>query len=249
MMKYETRDLCTCGEWDETGVMGIHQDELLNDLEGNACRLGLSMPDRATASLAMWFPDDHGPTAACVTLMSEEFIAKRDPHFRGAGRDAFHRDTLVTVPGDRVTPWAIVNQIELASWRFHVSELRLDRWRWKDLAAEFDRRDLDIPVREFGQGFRDFSPAIDQFERHLRAPPPHRITRGTNRLLSDAVGFTQCVFDPMNGNRKPKAASHLCNIDPAVALLMALAEFPEKGEERVEAVFKCRRGTEERDHE
>ena len=228
MKNYETRDLCTCGEWDETGMMGVHQDELLNDLEGNACTLGLSMPDRATASLAMWFPDDHGPTAACVTIMSEEFIAKRDPGNLGAGRDTFHRDTLVTVPGDKVVPEAIVDQIEFAAARFRVSELRLDGYRCRDIASVFARRDIDIPIREFGQGFRDFTPAIEMFETHLRAPPPRRMTRGTNRLLSDAIGFTEVVFDPATGQRKPKAASHLCNIDPAVALLMALAEFPEE---------------------
>jgi hypothetical protein len=65
-----------------------------------------------------------------------------------------------------------------------VRALAFDRWRMDVLKAELARIGIDdaaLPLKEFGQGFRDMSPAIDSLEANLLNK---RIRHGMHPILT-----------------------------------------------------------------
>ena len=107
-------------------------------------------------------------------------------------------------------------------------ELRsdLERTIWHQFSrarAREDWRELDnigaqIPMKAFGQGFRDMSPAVDKLERLVAERKLHH---GGNPILNMCAAGAVVQTDPA-GNRKLHKAKSYSKIDGLVALAMAL---------------------------
>jgi phage terminase large subunit-like protein len=128
---------------------------------------------------------------------------------------------LTATPGASVDYAFVAQVIAEALSDMDVRALAFDRWRMDVLKAELTRIGIDdaaLPLKEFGQGFRDMSPAIDSLEANLLNK---RIRHGMHPILTWNAANAIAVKDPA-GNRKMDKSKATGRIDGLVALAMAI---------------------------
>lgn len=138
---------------------------------------------------------------------------------------------LEAVPGRTIDYEYIAREIGELHVSYNISALRFDRWRIDLLMREFhkigvdawiDGKDEPIPgglrLIEHGQGFRDFSPAVERLEDLLTE---YRIRHDNHPVLTMCATNTRITKDP-SGNRKFDKIKSTGRIDGLVALGMAL---------------------------
>ncbi len=105
---------------------------------------------------------------------------------------------------------AILGDVDLQAVAF-------DRWRIDVLRRELDRLGLDFPLVEWGQGFRDMSPALDALEAALLNG---EVAHGNHPVLTMCAANATTTKDPA-GNRKLDKSRPTGRIDGIQALAMA----------------------------
>lgn len=147
-------------------------------------------------------------------------------------RDQFRYDTLAamglleTSPGRTVDRDQIAMKIAELTERYNVLGLAYDRWRIEELLKAFDRIALaaqkgdgdGLKLIDWGQGFRDMSPAVDALEV---AVLDRTLEHPNHPILNFCIRNAIPVPDPA-GNRKLDKSKARFRIDLAVALAMAL---------------------------
>ena len=125
---------------------------------------------------------------------------------------------LRTTPGSTVDYEFVCREIvEIIGSRL-VEHIGFDRWRIDILKKEFERIGVELPLKEFGQGFKDMSPAIDALEAELLNG---RLRHGSNPVLDMCAANAVVIKDP-SGNRKLDKSKATGRIDGMVALSMAV---------------------------
>jgi phage terminase large subunit-like protein len=178
--------------------------------------LDLSSRNDLTA-LAMVAKDDDGIWHARV-----EFFAPRQGLADRAQRDRVPYDLWADRGLISTTPGASVDYdfiaARLSDLAGKVALIAFDRWRMDVLKAALGRIGLELPLQEFGQGFKDMSPALDTLEAELLQA---RIRHGGNPVLKWCAANAIAVKDPA-GNRKLDKSKSTGRIDGIVALAMAI---------------------------
>lgn len=98
-----------------------------------------------------------------------------------------------------------------------VQAIAFDRWRIDVLRRELDRMGLDLPLIEWGQGFKDMSPALDALEVALLN---NDVAHGNHPVLTWCAANATTTKDPA-GNRKLDKSRPTGRIDGIQALAMA----------------------------
>lgn len=125
---------------------------------------------------------------------------------------------LDITPGRAISKRVILQRLSGLCDFFDVMEVAYDRWRIEDLLAMANDDGITLPtMRPWGQGFRDMSPAVEQFERMLlngeMVHPGHKV-------LTYCVGNAVIEQDAAE-NRKLSKEKAVGRIDLAVAAVMA----------------------------
>ncbi|MYL98419.1 terminase large subunit [Novosphingobium sp. FGD1] len=159
-----------------------------------------------------------------AALLAEH--AKRDR----AAYDVWARQGLLeTCPGEIITPRLIALKIAELYETYDVRGLAFDRYHTSELLGHFDdiglavTKDDDaygaLKLVEWGQGFRDMSPAVTAFEE---AVVTKTLVHDSHPIQNMCVMNAMVVMDPA-GNRKLDKSASRFRIDGAVTLAMALA--------------------------
>lgn len=141
-----------------------------------------------------------------------------------AKRDRQPYDVWVKQGYMATTPGATVDYEYVASDLIHIlSQLNVrgiayDRWRIDILRKELTNLGAELPLFEFGQGFKDMSPAIDTLESELLNG---RIAHGNHPVLTMCAANAMITKDQA-GNRKLDKHKATGRIDGIVAMAMAL---------------------------
>ncbi|MGP9834219.1 terminase large subunit [Marinobacter sp. NSM] len=141
-----------------------------------------------------------------------------------AKRDRVPYDVWAREGWLRTTPGATVDYAFVAADMadimadLDVQVIGFDRWRMDVFKKELERLGLDFPMSEFGQGFKDMSPALDALEADLLNA---RIRHGMHPVLTMCAANAVVTKDPAN-NRKLDKHKATGRIDGMVALAMAL---------------------------
>lgn len=104
----------------------------------------------------------------------------------------------------------------------NVQAVAFDRWRFDILKKELTEIGIELPLIEFGQGFRDMAPAIDTLETMLLN---EQIAHGAHPVLTMCMANAKIEQDAA-GNRKLNKQKATGRIDGAVALAMAAGVTP-----------------------
>ncbi len=189
-------------------------------LQGRPCWAGLDLGStRDLTALVLVFPDDDGgfdvvPYFWCP----REALAERADRDR-VPYDVWSRQGLIEPTPGRSTDYGYIRRRlgEVAS-DFDVQAVAYDRWRIEDLRRDLDADGIGLRLTEWGQGYRDMSPAVDILESLVLA---RKLRHGGQRVLrwnaSNAV-----VEQDASGNRKLTKKRSRERIDGLVALAMAL---------------------------
>lgn len=180
--------------------------------------LDLSARNDLTALLA-GARDDDG-----VWHLKQWFFAPLDglhdrAHRDRAPYDLWHEKGLLTATPGASVDYGYVAAIlcELCD-DFDVVGIAFDRWRIDVLKTELARLGRELPLIEFGQGFKDMSPAIDALEAELLSG---RVRHGGHKILEWNAANAIAVRDPAH-NRKMDKSKSTGRIDGMVALAMLI---------------------------
>lgn len=125
---------------------------------------------------------------------------------------------LDTTPGRAISKRVILQRLSGLCDFFDVIEVAYDRWRIEDLLALASDEGITLPpMRPFGQGYKDMSPAVEQFERMLLNG---ELVHPGHKVLTYCVGNAVIEQDAAE-NRKLSKDKAVGRIDLAVAAVMA----------------------------
>lgn len=125
---------------------------------------------------------------------------------------------LRTTPGATVDYSFVAAEIAEILSGLDVRAVSFDRWRIAELKREFDRLDVELPLIEWGQGYRDQAPALDALEAELLNG---RIAHGGHPVLTmNAANCT--VSRDASGARKFEKSRSTGRIDGMAALANAM---------------------------
>ena len=187
-----------------------------NDL--TAVGAAIDLPDGRVAVYAQAFlPAD---TATELARLS------RAPYL-----DWIARGLMQTTPGSSIEYSFVAKYIVELCKKYDVRKIAFDRWRFEVLKAEILRIDENFDtsvLTPFGQGYKDMSPALDDFESKLLNA---KLLHGGSPLLRWA--FTNAVLEKdAAGNRKLSKKNSYGKIDPAVAVTMAVGSMSKSQEQQ-----------------
>ncbi|CAM5792746.1 terminase large subunit [Ottowia pentelensis] len=141
-----------------------------------------------------------------------------------AKRDRVPYDLWVKQGFLKTTPGATVDYEHVATGMLEimadldVRAIAYDRWRIDLLRKELGDLGADLPLIEWGQGFKDMAPALDALEAELLNG---RVAHGMHPVLSMCAA-NACVTKDPTGARKLDKSRTTGRIDGMQALAMAI---------------------------
>lgn len=134
---------------------------------------------------------------------------------------------LHTTPGATVDYEYVAQDIGAILSELDVRAIAYDRWRISLMQKEFDEMGISLPLVEFGQGFKDMSPALESLECELLNG---RVAHGAHPVLTMCASNAVTAKDPA-GNRKLDKHKATGRIDGMQALAMAFGAVPAEATE------------------
>ena len=132
--------------------------------------------------------------------------------------DLWHRQGfLKTTPGATVDYEHVATDMAEICADLNLQAIAYDRWRIDILKRELERVGIELPLIEWGQGFKDMAPALDHLEAELLNG---RIAHGNHPALSMCAANAIVTKDPA-GSRKLDKARATGRIDGLQAMAMA----------------------------
>lgn len=186
-------------------------------LVGRKCVLGLDLSATTDLTACVAFFPASGAVKAwfwCPEETLEEAERRDQVPYRLWARQGF----ITPTPGRTVDHDHVVHQLGEIAATYDVQGVAYDRWMVKHLKRRLDDEGVRLDLREWGQGFKDMSPALAALER---AVLEKRLHHAGHPVLDWNVGGAVTITDPA-GNRKVDKAKAVGRIDGLVALAMAV---------------------------
>lgn len=125
---------------------------------------------------------------------------------------------LNTTPGRAINKRIVLQKLSAMCEFFDVLAVAYDRWRIEDLLVIAEDEGISLPeMVPFGQGYKDMSPALENFERMLLS---NEIVHNGHPILTMCAGNAVTDSDPA-GNRKLDKQQATGRIDLIIAAVMA----------------------------
>ena len=128
-------------------------------------------------------------------------------------REGYMRAT----PGKTVDYDYVAQEIAEICSDLDLTSIAFDRWRIDIFKSSCERVGVDLPLAQFGQGYKDMGPAIEKLEEILINGQAYH---GMHPVLTMCAANATTVTDPA-GNRKLDKQKAIGRIDGMVALAMA----------------------------
>jgi len=160
-----------------------------------------------------------------------EFFAPLDGIKERSHRDRAPYDVwakkgyLTTTPGASVDYDTVAQRLCELCDEWDVAAIAFDRWRIDILRAALKRLGRELPLVEYGQGFRDMSPGLDALESALLNK---KMRHGAHPILTWCAANAIAVKDPA-GNRKLDKSKSTGRIDGMQVLAMAFGQAAKAG--------------------
>jgi phage terminase large subunit-like protein len=205
--------------------LGAQAPYTLADLRGRSCFAGLDLGSTQdlTACVLAFPPQDDGEPWRLWPLFwlpADTLLEKSDRDRQPYELWARQGHLLTTQGGRAVNRNAVAQQLAaaLSDYQIDLVAVAYDRWRIEDFRQVLADLDLSLPLVEFGQGYKDMSPAIDELERLLLNG---QLQHPGNPVLTWNAANAVLVQDPA-GNRKLAKDKATGRIDGIVAAAMAI---------------------------
>ena len=125
---------------------------------------------------------------------------------------------LELTPGRAISKRHVLQRLVQIAEQFEIVSVAYDRWRMADLVQLASDEGMTLPpLVEFGQGYRDMSPAVEAFETAILNKT---VAHNGHPVLTWCAANAVTTSDPA-GNRKLDKAKATGRIDLVVAAVMA----------------------------
>lgn len=124
---------------------------------------------------------------------------------------------LLTCPGATVNYEAVARLMASITPNINLINIAFDRYRMDVLKKEFERLGYEPPLYDWGQGFKDMSPALDAMEGFVLN---EKLKHDGNPVMNSCIASTIVSTNPA-GDRKLDKSKSSRRIDGTVALAMA----------------------------
>lgn len=236
-------------QWVESATPWIGRDVWMaaeeridpEQLRGRRCwgALDLSSTQDLTALDLMFEPTEDDPYWRLLPFfwlpeegLSEKAEKDRVPYL--AWRDA---GWLETTPGRAINKLHVIHRLADVASRFDIQAVAYDRWRIEDLKVLIESEGISLPpLIAFGQGFKDMSPALDEFERRLLNA---QLKHNGNPVMTWCAANAVTTSDPA-GNRKVAKDKATGRVDGIVAAVMATGATIKEDESEGPSVYESR---------
>lgn len=192
-------------------------------LRGRRCWGGLDLSSvRDLTAFALTFePIAEDPVWRLLVWfwLPEEGLADREDKDRVPYTKWVQDDWLETTPGRAVSRvYVLARLVEICDQFDGLESIGFDRWRIDDIQQLMVDNDITLPdFHEFGQGFKDMGPAVDEFERRLI---DGQVRHADSPVLTWNAANAVVVSDP-TGLRKLAKNKSTSRMDGIVAAVMA----------------------------
>src|SRR5262249_51560141 len=121
-------------------------------------------------------------------------------------------------PGRSIDKRYIVRRLAEVKQRYDLQAIAFDRWGTDELKRILEDEGIELPLIDFGQGYKDLGPAVNAMETLMLA---RKIRHDGHAVLRWNVSNAIVETDPA-GARKPSKRRSRERIDGLVALCMAV---------------------------
>lgn len=126
---------------------------------------------------------------------------------------------LIATPGATVDYEVVTDHLLALAERGTIRKVAFDRWRMGELQSCLSRREAELPLEPFGQGYVSMSPALDALEAEILNV---RIRHGGHPVLRMCAANAVVTRSAGSGDRKLDKAKATGRIDGMVTLTMAV---------------------------
>ncbi len=187
-------------------------------LAGKTCYAGLDLSStRDLSALALYFPDEGG-ALLLHTWCPKESLAEREETDRVPYRTWSKQGHIEATPGRAIDKRFIATRLAEAKARYDLRGVAFDRWGMADFRALLNVEGIELPLVDWGQGYKDMGPAVDAFEIAMLEG---KLRHGMHPVLRWTAGNLVYEMDPA-GARKPSKNRSIDRIDPMAATIMAI---------------------------
>lgn len=146
--------------------LGVERQMDLAAFRGRRCFAGLDLSGRRDLTAAgLFFPDADGGGDLFVEFWTpEEGLREREDQDRVPYLQWKREGWLQTTPGASVDYAFVVRRLGEMASQFEIASVGYDRYRIHDFRREAEAAGVALPLEEFGQGFKDMTPAVDSIE-------------------------------------------------------------------------------------
>lgn len=124
---------------------------------------------------------------------------------------------MFATPGATVDYEFVVSEMARILQNVSITAIAYDRWRIDVLKKEIERFGVEFPLEEWGQGFKDMSPALDAIESKIL----NGLLRHGGHPVLTMCAANSMVIQDAGANRKLDKKKTSGRIDGMVALAMA----------------------------
>lgn len=190
----------------------------LDDYSGLSVAVGLDLSGRKDLCAMVVLATIEGRHCVWPYFWTpEEGVRERAKRDR-APYDVWVREGFLrTTPGRTVDYEHVAVEMGEILGHVDIETIGYDRWRIELLRKELERIGLHFPLVEFGQGYKDMSPALDTLEAALLND---NVAHGNHPVLTMCAANAIVSQDPA-GNRKLDKHKATGRIDGMVAMAMA----------------------------
>ena len=190
-------------------------------LRGRPCWAGLDLSaTRDLTALVLYFPHDDGVVLPFFWCPGDR-LDQREDHDRVPYRTWQRRGLIEATPGRAVDKRAVALRLADIAGQYDVQGIAFDRWGMDEINRILDEEGIDLPLVEYGQGFKDMAPAVSALET---AVLQRQLSHDGNPVLAWNLGNVALDVDPA-GNRKMTKNKSRDRIDGAVALAQAVGLY------------------------
>lgn len=136
---------------------------------------------------------------------------------------------LLTTQGKTVNYEFVIRDIMDIVGGAELAAIAFDRWRIDVFKKDCEHLGVELPLVEFGQGFKDMAPAVDALEDSLLNS---KIEHGGHPVLTMCARNAKVTTDP-SGNRKFEKSKSNGRIDALVASAMAIGVMDKEAPDKI----------------
>lgn len=208
---------------------------LRKSLEGATCYGGLDLSAKHDlTAFVLVFPDGDGGFDILPHFWTPlGALDGRRPAERDLFREWIKAKKLQGIPGPVIRYEWVAREIAELQRRYAIKAIGYDRWRIEDLKQDLAGIGAELPLHEFGQGFKDMGPAVDYF---VELALSGKLRHAGHPVLTASVASAVIVGDGTNRKVDKEKSNRRASvrIDGLVALLDALGTARRFVEETVD---------------